>query len=80
LAAGLGDGGRKTIELSSFVFRLPSFVLPNLTTAWGESAILLRWRIVQHLVLHGMQHHTEITQLLTAQGQSPSDIDFILYD
>ncbi len=37
------------------------------------------WRILQHVVMHGMQHHTEIAQLLTAKGQSPRDIDFIFY-
>ena len=52
----------------------------HMTTAWGESAIMARWRIFQHLVLHGMQHHTEVAQLLTAKGQSPGDIDFVFYD
>ena len=37
------------------------------------------WRILQHLVFHGMQHHTEIAALLTAKGQSPGDIDFLFY-
>jgi len=35
---------------------------------------------LQHLILHGMQHHTEIAQLLTLKGQSPGDIDFIFYE
>jgi uncharacterized damage-inducible protein DinB len=38
-----------------------------------------RWRVLQHLALHGMQHATEIAQLLTVKGQSPGDIDFIFY-
>jgi len=38
------------------------------------------WRVLQHLVLHGMQHHTELAQLLTARGHSPGDIDFIFYE
>ena len=37
------------------------------------------WRVLQHLILHGMQHHTEIAQLLTARGQSPGDIDLLFY-
>ena len=37
------------------------------------------WRILQHVILHGMQHQTEIAQLLTAKAQSPGDIDFIFY-
>lgn len=39
-----------------------------------------RWRVLQHLVLHGMQHHSELAQLLTAKGQSPGNIDFIFYE
>lgn len=39
----------------------------------------LRWRILQHLVIHGMQHHSEVAALLTAMGQSPGGIDFIWY-
>jgi uncharacterized damage-inducible protein DinB len=39
-----------------------------------------RWRILQHLVLHGMQHHTEIAHGLTVKGHSPGDIDFIFFE
>ena len=45
----------------------------------GEPWTFPLWRVLQHLILHGMQHHTEIAQLLTAQGQSPGDIDFIFF-
>src|SRR5262249_46688430 len=51
----------------------------TLARANGESAIIPRWRILQHLVLHGMQHHADLAQLLTARGQSPGDIDFIFF-
>lgn len=51
----------------------------NITDWRGETYSIPRWRILQHLVLHGMQHHTEIAQLLTAQGHSPGDIDLIFY-
>lgn len=45
----------------------------------GKTYSAPRWRILQHLVLHGMQHHTEIAQLLTAKGQSPGDLDFLFF-
>ncbi len=51
----------------------------NLTTLRGHQVTFLRWRVLQHLVLHGMQHHTELAQLLTAKGQSPGNIDFIFF-
>jgi len=38
-----------------------------------------RWRILQHLLLHSMQHHSEAASLLTAKGYSPKNIDFIWY-
>lgn len=51
----------------------------ELTNWRGDVYAFTRWRILQHIVLHGMQHHTELAQLLTARGQSPRDIDFIFY-
>ena len=40
---------------------------------------IARWRLIQQVILHGMQHHAECAQLLTAAGESPGDIDFIFY-
>ena len=51
----------------------------SLLTLRGQAFAIPRWRILQHLALHGMQHHSELGQLLTAKGQSPGDIDFIFF-
>lgn len=51
----------------------------DLTNWRGDIVTFQRWRILQHLVLHGMQHHAELAQLLTAKGQSPGNIDFLFY-
>ena len=49
-------------------------------TSWrGKTHTIPRWRVLQHLVLHGMQHHAELAHLLTTKGQSPGDLDFIFY-
>lgn len=45
----------------------------------GEAFGFARWHILQHLMLHGMQHHSEIAKLLTDKGYSPGDIDFIFF-
>ncbi len=52
----------------------------QLTTRRGDSWTEHRWRVLQHLLFHGMQHHTELAQLLTEQGQSVGDLDFIFYE
>ena len=51
----------------------------KLKRAGGEERMLLLWRILQHVVMHGMQHHAEIASLLTEKGQSPGNIDFIFF-
>ncbi|MCB0214064.1 MAG: hypothetical protein KDJ52_32300 [Anaerolineae bacterium] len=35
--------------------------------------------ILHHLVLHGMQHRSEMAAMLTDYGQSPGNIDFIVF-
>lgn len=45
----------------------------------GEAMTFILWRILQHVVMHGMQHHAEVAQLLTQKGQSPGNIDFLFY-
>lgn len=49
----------------------------NLFDRRGEVSEMARWRILMHVILHGMQHHAEVAQMLTSKGQSPGDIDFI---
>jgi uncharacterized damage-inducible protein DinB len=45
----------------------------------GEKITCVRWRLLQHVNFHAMQHHSEIAQLLTIKGQSPGDIDFLFF-
>ena len=52
----------------------------SLTNWRGEIVTMPLWRVLQHLILHGMQHHAELAQLLTAKGQSPANIDFIFFE
>jgi uncharacterized damage-inducible protein DinB len=51
----------------------------NLQRAGGEEQTFLLWRILQHVVMHGMQHHAEIAFLLSQKGQSPGNIDFLFF-
>jgi len=41
--------------------------------------VLTIWQTMQHVILHGMGHHTELARMLTEAGSSPSDIDFLFY-
>lgn len=50
-----------------------------LTSRSGQEYPFPRWRVLQHLILHGMQHHSELAHLLTKKGHSPGGIDFISF-
>ena len=49
-------------------------------TDWrGMVHSMKRWFILQHVILHGMQHRSEVAVLLTRYGQSPGNLDLIFY-
>ncbi len=35
--------------------------------------------VLTHVVLHGMQHRADVAEMLTGFGQSPGNIDYIVY-
>ena len=37
------------------------------------------WHLLVHVVNHGTQHRSEAAAMLTEYGQSPSDLDLVLY-
>jgi uncharacterized damage-inducible protein DinB len=51
----------------------------KLKTLRGHERIFPLWHVLVHLVLHGMQHHSELAQLLSEEGLSPGNIDFIFF-
>jgi uncharacterized damage-inducible protein DinB len=69
--------------MQQYLDKLSDEVIGNPVTLrnWrGDPMQAPLWRILQHLILHGMQHHTELAQLLTAKGYSPGNIDFIFFE
>jgi uncharacterized damage-inducible protein DinB len=47
-------------------------------TPFGTMALPI-WQTLQHVILHGMGHHTELARMLFEAGQLPGDIDFLWY-
>lgn len=45
----------------------------------GHAYTFSRWKVLFHVLLHGMQHQAEIADALTHAGHPPGDIDFIFY-
>lgn len=51
----------------------------SLLNRHGEVLSQPGWRILQHILFHGMQHHSELAQLLTIKEQSPGNIDLVFF-
>jgi uncharacterized damage-inducible protein DinB len=57
-----------------------SFTEQIMVTRWdGKTSPLVRWTMLQHLLLHSMQHRSEAALLLTEYGHSPGDLDFLFF-
>ena len=48
--------------------------LPN-----GANAQFVLWKMMLHVANHGTQHRSEVAAMLTDLGQSPGDLDYIVY-
>jgi uncharacterized damage-inducible protein DinB len=48
-------------------------------TTKGEPFERILWQAMAHVVNHGTQHRSEAAAMLTELGQSPGDIDLILF-
>jgi uncharacterized damage-inducible protein DinB len=44
--------------------------------AWRDEVL---WQALTYIILHGVQHRSESAMLLTEYGQSPGNLDFIIY-
>ncbi len=45
----------------------------------GDAYTFVRWEMLQHMLLHSMQHRSEAAAVLTNYGKSPGDIDYLFF-
>jgi uncharacterized damage-inducible protein DinB len=55
-------------------------LLQEIEITWeGETSRITPWHGLLQMLLHGQQHRSELAAALTRCGQSPNDLDFIMY-
>jgi uncharacterized damage-inducible protein DinB len=79
LRAGYGDEQAAWVRLLERLSAEEIEAEVELVGRDGQPFHIPRWHILMHVVLHGMQHNSELARLLTASGRSPGNIDFIMY-
>ena len=81
--AALRDFGQAEAEFMEILlsdWSEESFTEKVLVRRWdGKTTPMVRWHMLQHLLLHSMQHRSEAALLLTEYGRSPGDIDFLFF-
>lgn len=45
----------------------------------GKASPLVLWHMFMQPIIHGVQHRSEASLILTKLGQSPGDVDFIFF-
>jgi uncharacterized damage-inducible protein DinB len=70
---------REWIELVSGYTAADALVKRDLVNYRGDPVSFHLWHVLQHFVLHGMQHHSELARMLTDKGLSPGNIDFLYH-
>ena len=70
------------IEMNNFVTSLTDEKLHSIfqyKTTSGEPRENILWQVMAHVINHGTQHRSEAAAILTELGNSPGDIDLIVF-